>query len=101
MSHGHDPSPGHEPKITLVFVVNGENFPVEANVQAPLAVAVEHALKASDNTGRRDLNEWEVRDSNGVLLEMNRTLAELRLGDGTRLFLNVRVGAGGVHLRCR
>jgi hypothetical protein len=82
-------------KITLVFIINGENFPVEANVDAPLILAVEKALVLSGNTGRRDPREWEVRDSSGVLLEVDRTIKELGLKDGARLFLSLRVGAGG------
>ncbi len=82
-------------KITLIFIINGENFPVEANVNAPLLVAVEKALAVSGNTGRRDPREWEVRDSSGVLLELDRTIKELGLKDGARLFLSLRVGAGG------
>ncbi len=82
-------------KITLVFIINGENFPVEATVDVLLIVAVEKALARSGNTGRRDPREWEVRDSSGVLLEVDRTIKELGLKDGARLFLSLRVGAGG------
>ncbi len=89
-------------KITLVFIINGENYPVETNVNAPLLSAVERALSTSGNTGRRDPHEWEVRDANGVLLEQGRKVGELGLKDGARLFLTLRVGAGGVDLfRCR
>jgi hypothetical protein len=87
-------SEGHH-TISLVFIINGENFPVEANVEASLIVAVEKALVLSGNTGRRDPREWEVRDSNGILQEVERTVKELGLKDGARLFLSLRVGAGG------
>jgi len=88
-------------KITLVFIINGENFSVEANLNAPLLVAVEKALVVSGNTGRRDPREWEVRDSGGVLLEPDRTIKELGLKDGARLFLSLKVGAGGCsRLQC-
>jgi hypothetical protein len=83
-----------EHKITLVFVINGENFSVETNINAPLMSAVQRALAESHNTGR-DPSEWEVRDSNGVLLEVHRTPKELGLADNARLFLSLRVGAGG------
>ena len=88
MAHG-------DQKITIVFVVNGENFPVETNVNAPLLSAVERALALSGTTGRTDPGEWEVRDANGVLLEMGRKIKDLGLEDGVRLFLSLRVGAGG------
>ena len=89
---------GDEHKIRLVFIINGENFPVETNVHALLLVAVERALVVSGNTGRRDPREWEVRDAGGVLLEVDRSIKDLGLKDGARLFLSLRVGAGGtVH----
>ena len=81
--------------IRLIFIINGEDFPVETKVHDPLIVSVERALVLSGNTGRRDPREWEVRDSSGVLLEVDRTVKELGLKDGARLFLSLKVGAGG------
>lgn len=92
------PEPHH--KIKLVFIINGEDFPVETNAEEPLIVPVERALVLSGNTGRRDPREWEVRDSSGVLLEVDRTVKDLGLKDGTRLFLSLKVGAGGFRQQC-
>jgi len=83
-----------EDKIALIFIINGENFSVETNINAPLTAAVQRALSESGNSGR-PLTEWEVRDSAGELLDMTRTVRELGLKNGTRLFLSLRVGAGG------
>lgn len=83
-------------RITLIFIVNGVDYRVNANVEAPLTVAVQHALVESGNTGR-PANEWEVRNSSGVLLEQNRTIEDLHLQDGARLFLSLHVGAGGIR----
>jgi hypothetical protein len=85
----------HENKITLIFIINGQDVPIETNVNSPLKHAVEQALKASGNTGR-PLEEWETRDAAGVLLETERKVKDLDLRDGSRLFLSLRVGAGGV-----
>lgn len=82
-------------KVTLVFIINGQDYPIEANVHAPLMEAVQRALAKSGNTGRPP-DEWEVRDASGVLLEKNRTPKDLGLLEGVRLFLSLRVGAGGV-----
>lgn len=88
-------------KIELIFIINGENFPIEVNIHEPLIAPVERALVLSGNTGRRDPREWEVRDSGGVLLEVDRTIQELNLKDGARLFLSLKVGAGGrSRFRC-
>ncbi len=84
----------HKNKIQLIFIINGANFPLEANVNAPLKEAVEQALQGSGNTGR-PLSEWQVRDAGGVLLEVNRKIKDFGFVDGTRLFLSLAVGAGG------
>ena len=83
-------------RIRLVFIINGVDYPVEVNVEAPLAVAVERALAESHNTGRPP-DEWEVRNAAGVLLEKGRTIEDLGLKNGARLFLSLRVGAGGTR----
>lgn len=82
-------------KIKIIFIINGQDYPIEANVNAPLIEAVERALAESDNKGR-ELDEWEVRDASGVLLEKNRTPKDIGLLEGVRLFLSLSVGAGGI-----
>ena len=86
--------PNDDRKLTLVFIINGQDWPVEANAKAPLRSAVQRALAASQNTGRPP-EEWEVRTAQGVLLETSPSLEDLGLVEGTRLFLGLRVGAGG------
>lgn len=81
-------------EIDLIFIINGANFPLDANLNAPLGAAVEQALSGSGNTGR-PASEWQVRDANGVLLETQRKLKDFGFTDGTRLFLSLAVGAGG------
>jgi predicted RNase H-like nuclease (RuvC/YqgF family) len=85
----------HRKRFFLVFIINGEDFKVETNVEDLLRTAVEKALEVSGNTGRRDPLEWEVRNSAGFLLEMAREIRALGLEDGARLFLSLKVGAGG------
>lgn len=86
--------PHGDHKITLIFVINGSNFPVDANVNDPLKEAVARALRESGNTGR-PLSDWQVRDANGVLLDIDRKIKDLGLRTGARLFLTLAVGAGG------
>jgi hypothetical protein len=81
-------------EITLIFIINGADFPVQTNVNAPLKQAVARALADSHNTGRPP-SEWQVRDAAGVLLEVERKIADYNFQDGTRLFLSLGVGAGG------
>lgn len=82
-------------KVQLIFIINGQDYPIEVNINAVLMEAVKRALAESNNTGREP-EEWEVRDASGVLLETNRTPKDLGLHEGTRLFLSLRIGAGGV-----
>lgn len=82
-------------KIKIIFIINGQDYPIESNVNAPLTAAVVRALAESDNQGRQP-DEWEVRDASGVLLEKNRTPKDLGLVEGVRLFLGLSVGAGGI-----
>lgn len=82
-------------KITLIFIVNGVDVPVEANVNQPLKVARNKALEESNNTGR-PMDEWEVHDDEGKALDADTKLENLNIMDGARLFLNLKVGAGGI-----
>jgi Protein of Unknown function (DUF2604) len=88
MAHG-------EKKVELVFIINGANFAVEINVDAPLKEAVARALAESGNTSRPP-SEWQVRDSAGVLLEIDRKIKDFGFTNGTRLF-QATVGSGRVH----
>jgi uncharacterized protein DUF2604 len=83
-------------EIKLVFIINGMDYSILSAVEAPLNMAVERALVESRNTGRPS-GEWEVRNSGGVLLETARTIEDLGLKNGARLFLSLRVGAGGSY----
>lgn len=87
MAHG-------DQKIQLIFIINGANFPLEVDLNETLESAVARALAESGNTGRPP-SEWQVRDSNGVLLETQRKLKDFGFSNGTRLFLSLAVGAGG------
>lgn len=88
----HHPAP-----FELVFILNGENIELKVNPEAPLAHAVEKALREGGNSGRKAPSEWELRDAAGKLLDMQKSAKELGLASGTRLYLSLRVGAGGCN----
>lgn len=89
----HNEDQGHQ--IKLIFIINGQDLSIDADSRAPLIEAVQKALTESGNTGR-PVEEWEVRDVSGVLLETHRTPKALGLHNKARLFLSLKVGAGGV-----
>lgn len=85
----------HKRSFTLIFIINGQDYSIQVDTQLPLAIAVQQVLQESGNTGR-PAEEWEVRDSAGALLETSRSPHALGLHNRTRLFLSLKVGAGGV-----
>jgi len=87
-----------EQKITLAFIINGASFAVETNTNPPLKEAVARALAESGNTGR-PASEWQVRDESGNLLDVNRKISDFGFLNGTKLYLNLAVGAGGAKHR--
>jgi hypothetical protein len=81
-------------KITLIMIVNGISTEVEANTNAPLQAAVNHALSATKNTGQ-PADRWEVRDANGNLLDQAQKIGAFGFPAGAKLFLNLHAGVGG------
>lgn len=81
-------------KLTLVFVVGGEDVPVQVNPNEPLHAARNKALAQSDNTGRPP-DEWEIRDARGGMLDPDAKIGALGLASGARILLSLKVGAGG------
>ena len=83
-----------DPKIAIVVVVNGEPTTVEANLNAPLHTIVPKALAATGNVGQPPEN-WELRDTDGNVLDTARKIESFRWASGVRLFLSLKAGIGG------
>ncbi len=83
-------------KITIIFIVNGVDVQIEANVHEPLKAARNKSLAESNNTGRL-MDEWEIHNDAGQSLDPEKKIEELGILDGARLFLNLKVGAGGAE----
>lgn len=81
---------------TLRIIVNGTPTDVEANVNQPLHVVAQHALNQTQQQGR-PLSEWELRDSTGNVLDLNRTVESYGLVSGATLYLQPTVGVNGVR----
>jgi hypothetical protein len=91
-----DPEPA-EDEVLLVFIINGQDVPVRMDPDAMVETVKAKALTDSGNTGRPP-EDWELRDINGVRIEKVKdgyTLGEMNWVEGTRLFLSLKVGAGG------
>lgn len=83
-----------ENQIEIVVVVNGQLVPVKANGNAPLHTVVQHALNNSGNSGQ-PLQNWELRDDSGQVLDLNRKVEDYNIAGGAKLFLNLKAGIGG------
>jgi hypothetical protein len=81
-------------EIDLAVVVNGQPVQVKENIQAPLRTLMEHALQKSGNLGQ-SIENWELRDASGQILDPARKIGEFNFAAGTRLFLNLKAGVGG------
>jgi len=81
-------------EITIVFVVNGEDVTVSVNPHEPLGAARNKALAVSKNTGRPP-EEWEIRNDSGTPLDPGQKIHSFAFGSRVRLFLTLKVGAGG------
>lgn len=79
----------------VTFIINGEDVPVDYCPWTRLATLRDLALDDSYNTGRPH-DHWEIRDARGVYMDAAVPMDKYDLPDGQRLFLCLRVGAGGI-----
>ena len=79
---------------TLTFIVNGEDVLISSNSESSLASARDAALIETRNTGR-PLDQWEVRKESGELLDTTRLIHSFGFEERARVFVTLRVGAGG------
>ncbi len=78
----------------LTVVVSGTPVQVEVNVQAPLRTLIPEALRESEQAGRSP-EEWELRDAQGNLFDLDRKIGSYGFATDTRLYLNLKAGIGG------
>jgi hypothetical protein len=85
----------HAHEINITVVVNGQPVPLEeVNVEEKLRAVAHMALEKSGNSGQ-PLDNWELRDSAGQILDLNKKVADYGITSGTKLFLNLKAGVGG------
>lgn len=81
-------------EVELTFVVNGQPVTVKANQHAPIRTAAHRALEESGNSGQ-PIENWELRDAGGQILDLSRKIEDFHFPPGTMLFLNLKAGVGG------
>ena len=91
------PTPKKTPtpkKITISVVVNGQLTVVDATDDEPVGEVITDAHRQTGTSGQPPKN-WELRDSDGNLLDLNKTVGNYGFDDKTTLFLNLKAGVGG------
>jgi uncharacterized protein DUF2604 len=79
--------------ITLTVVVNGEPLQESAKITAPIRTLMQRALFQWSNSGQL-IENWELRDANGKILDPARKIRDSNLTPGATVFLNLKAGLG-------
>ena len=80
--------------FTAIFVIQGQEFPVEIDPKQQVIEGVVKALQQSGNSG--DAKEWKVRTESGHELYTDKSFEEQEIKSSTKLFLNKGPGRGGI-----
>jgi len=80
--------------INVHVVVSGQATTIKVNVNQTAEHLVKEALRESGNKGQPP-SEWELRTSDGTLIDQSLKIQAAGIVDGATLFLNPRAGAGG------
>jgi len=85
-----------DPNITVIVVVSGQPTSLKVNVHQKIDHLVREALNKTGNKGQPP-SDWELRTSDGALIEQTLTIDAAGLVDGMTLYLSPRAGAGGQY----
>jgi len=83
-----------DPNISVTVIVSGQPTTVKVNIHQKVDQLVREALNQSGNKGQPP-SEWELRTSDGALIEQTLTVEAAGILEGMNLYLNPRAGAGG------
>ena len=81
-------------KTSITVVVNGQPTVVDVIEDAPLGTIIPDALRQTENSGQPPEN-WELRDTDGSLLDLDKKIGDYGFPPKIRLFLNLKAGVGG------
>ena len=78
----------------LIFVIEGQPYPFKVGLDETLGVAIADVLEKTGHTGR-PASDWIARNQAGDLLDPSKTVRQLALVPGNRVFLSPGAGVGG------
>ena len=81
-------------KLSITVVVNGTPTEVAFSPNSVLRSIVAPALEATGNSGQPAEN-WELRDVQGNLLDLDAKNASFHFPPEVKLFLSLKAGIGG------
>jgi len=85
-----------DPNLNVTVVVSGQPISIKVNVHQKIDHLVREALKETGNKGQPS-SDWELRTSDGALIEQTLTIEAAGLVEGVTLYLSPRAGAGGQY----
>lgn len=86
--------PQTDPNIAVNVVVSGQSTSLQVNVHQKVDHLVKEALGSTGNKGQPS-SDWELRTTDGALIEQTLTIQNAGIVDGMTLYLSPRAGAGG------
>ena len=81
-------------KIDLIFIVNGNPVPFEANVNEPLHAVLGAVLAAAGVVGDAAKNDWDFKLGDETL-DGSKKIGDFGLKPGTKISLHSKAGAVG------
>jgi hypothetical protein len=81
-------------QISVKVIVSGQPTSVRVDKHQRVEHLVREALNQTGNKGQPPA-DWELRTSDGALIEQSLTIEAAGIVDGATLFLSPRAGAGG------
>jgi hypothetical protein len=81
-------------KVDLLVLVSGDEVKVKAKPDDTLLDVATKALEKSENVGQ-PIENWELRNEDGDVLDLARTVSSYGLASGTLLSLTLKAGVAG------
>lgn len=88
--------PDNPNKINVIVVVSGIDQPESVNIHQTVEHLAKEALKDSGHEGQ-PLADWELKDAGGVIIPFATKLEDAGIKEGSKVYLNPKVGTGGGH----
>jgi hypothetical protein len=82
-------------RFFATVVINGVGIDVPTTRDSLLRTIALDALQKTGNDTGRPIDEWELKDKDGTLLDMSLTIEHYGFESGVKLYLAPKVGAGG------